>query len=484
MSDLDLFAHSAMHRRTNQPLAERMRPRTLAEMVGQEQLLGPGKILGNLGPQRHVPSLLLWGPPGCGKTTLAKLIGEAVRAEVVVLSAVESGVKDVREVVARAAKKRDERGLRTVLFIDEIHRFSRAQQDALLPHVEHGTITLIGATTENPSFGVVAALLSRCRVLRLTGLTEDSLRRLAEQALVDRERGLGQRPTAVNDELPQLIDQLVAAADGDARRLLTLLEVSVELARSQAGDGEVALTAQHVAEAIQGKTLLYDRVGDEHYAVISAFIKSMRGTDPDASVYWMTRMLEAGEDPRFLLRRMVIFASEDIGNADPQALSVAVAALSGFELVGLPEGALLLTQTVLYLAMAPKSNRALTTYAAARKAVLDHGSLPVPDKLRNASSPLGKAMGHGDGYRYPHDFEGAYVPQDYLPDALVGRRFFTPSQSGFEQELAERLARARGQTSPSGPSGSQASEGVPSREDAQGAGASPTPAPPRGPKGA
>lgn len=459
---MDLFAHSAQQRRTHQPLAERMRPRTLAEMVGQEQLLASGKILGNLGPGRTVPSIILWGPPGCGKTTLARLIGHAVRADLIVLSAVEAGVKDVREVVARAAQKRDERGIKTMLFIDEIHRFSRAQQDALLPHVEHGTITLIGATTENPSFGVVAALLSRCRVLRLTALPESSLRQLAEQALVDRDRGLGARPTVANDELPELLDRLVAASDGDARRLLTLLEVAVELARAEAGPvpagpqagdeaapaPEVVLRAEHVAEAIQGKTLLYDKAGDEHYAVISAFIKSLRGSDPDAGVYWMTRMLEAGEDPRFLLRRMVIFASEDVGNADPQALGVATSALAAYELIGMPEGALVLTQAAVYLALAPKSNRALTTYAAARKAVMEHGALPVPAKLRNASTALTRAMGHGEGYKYPHDFEGAYVAEDYLPEALAGRIFYEPSQSGFERELAARL-QARGDLSSS-----------------------------------
>ncbi len=443
---MDLFAHTAQHRRTNQPLAERMRPRTLAEVVGQDQLLSPGKILGSLAPGRHVPSLILWGPPGCGKTTLARLIGQEVRAEVVVLSAVDSGVKEVREVVAAAARKRDERGTRTLLFIDEIHRFSRAQQDSLLPHVERGTVTLIGATTENPSFGVVAALLSRCRVLRLTALSEPALRQLAEVALTDRERGLGARPPTATPELPELLDRLVAAADGDGRRLLTLLEVAVELARAEAGDAAVVLTDTHVTEAIQGKTLLYDKAGDEHYAVISAFIKSLRGTDPDAAVYWMTRMLEAGEDPRFLLRRMVIFASEDVGNADPQALVVAVSALSAFELVGLPEGALVLTQTAVYLALAPKSNRALTTYAAARKAVLEHGALPVPDKLRIASTALGRQLGHGEGYKYPHDFEGAYVPEDYLPAALVGRRFYQASSSGFERELGERLRRLRGES--------------------------------------
>ena len=441
---MDLFAHSAQHRRTNQPLAERMRPRSLSEVVGQDQLLGPGKILGSLGPGRHVPSLILWGPPGCGKTTLARLIGQAVRSEVVVLSAVDSGIKEVREVVATAAHKRDERGTRTLLFIDEIHRFSRAQQDSLLPHVERGTITLVGATTENPSFGVVAALLSRCRVLRLAALSEASLRALATLALEDRERGLGARPPVATAELPTQLDRLVAAAEGDGRRLLTLLEVAVELARAAAGEtGDVILTDEQIAEAIQGKTLLYDKAGDEHYAVISAFIKSLRGTDPDAAVYWMTRMLEAGEDPRFLLRRMVIFASEDVGNADPQALVVAVSALSAFELVGLPEGALVLTQTAVYLAMAPKSNRALTTYAAARKAVLEHGALPVPAKLRPASTALGRQMGHGEGYKYPHDFAGAYVPETYLPDALQGRHFYEPSTSGFERELGERLRPLR-----------------------------------------
>ncbi|MEZ4359035.1 MAG: replication-associated recombination protein A [Kofleriaceae bacterium] len=446
MSDHDLFSHAAQHRRTNQPLAERMRPRSLAELVGQEQLLAPGKILGGIGPGRHLPSLLLWGPPGCGKTTLARLLGEAVRAEVVVLSAVDSGVKEVREVVARAAQKRDERGLRTLLFIDEIHRFSRAQQDALLPHVERGTITLIGATTENPSFGVVAALLSRCRVLRLEALSAPALKRLAEQALRDRERGLGQRPTEERAELDEQLERLVTACGGDARRLLTMLEVAVELARQAAGDGPVRLLEEHVAQAVQGKTLLYDRSGDEHYGVVSALIKSLRGSDPDAAVYWMTRMLEAGEDPRFVVRRLVIFAAEDVGNADPQALGVATAALHAFELVGLPEGALVLTQAAVYLALAPKSNRALTTYAAARKAVLEHGALPVPAKLRNAATELGRAMGHGQGYRYPHDFEGAYVEEDYLPDALVGETFYQPSSSGFEQELGRRLAarQARG----------------------------------------
>jgi putative ATPase len=434
---MDLFAQSARRRHVGQPLAERMRPRTLDEVVGQTQLIGPGRILSNLGPGRAIPSLILWGPPGSGKTTLARLLGETLRAELASLSAVESGVKDVREAIAKAAARRDQFGSRTLLFIDEIHRFSKTQQDALLPHVEAGTVTLIGATTENPSFGVVAALLSRCRVVRLEPLGERELGELVARALADRERGVPD--VTIEDDV---VAQLVTSASGDARRLYTILGVAAELAR-QSNAGELAeIRAEHVAEAAQGKTLLYDKAGDEHYGVVSAFIKSMRGSDPDAAVYWMTRMLEAGEDPRFVLRRMVIFASEDVGNADPQALVVATAALQAFELVGLPEGVLPLTQAVTYLALAPKSNRALTAYAAARKLVRERGALPVPARLRPGSTQLERSMGHGQGYKYPHDFAGHYVPEDYLPDALADRqeRIYDPSDSGFERELGDRLA--------------------------------------------
>ncbi len=433
---MDLFAQSAKKRHVGQPLAERMRPRTLDELVGQAHLVGPGRILSNLGPGRAIPSLILWGPPGSGKTTLARLLGETLRADLIALSAVDAGVKDVREAVAKATDRRDQFGARTLLFIDEIHRFSRTQQDALLPHVEAGTVTLIGATTENPSFGVVAALLSRARVVRLEALSEDELGGLAHRAVADSERGLA--PLDVTLE-PEVCAQLVATSAGDARRMYSVLEVAADLARRAAGDTRHApITAEHIAEAAQGRTLLYDKAGDEHYGVISVFIKSMRGSDPDAAVYWMTRMIEAGEDPRFVLRRMVIFASEDVGNADPQALVVAVSALQAVELVGLPEGVLPMTQAVTYLALAPKSNSALTAYAAARKLVREKGALPVPARYRPGSTALDRSMGHGQGYKYPHDFAGNYVPEDYLPDEIVGETIYTPNDSGFEKELAKR----------------------------------------------
>jgi len=428
---MDLFQHSADKRRVGQPLAERMRPQSLGELVGQEHLLAPGKLLGNLAAGRPLPSLILWGPPGSGKTTLARLLGEALRADLVALSAVNAGVKEVREVVAEAAKRRDQFGHRTLLFIDEVHRFSRTQQDALLPHVEAGTVTLIGATTENPSFGVVAALLSRCRVVRLEPLAEEHLLQLARRAVADRERGLGATGVAVPEAV---LAQVIERAAGDARRMYGVLETAAALA----GDGGT-VTLAHVDEASQQKTLLYDRSGDEHYGVVSAFIKSMRGSDPDAAVYWMTRMLEAGEDPLFLVRRMVIFASEDVGNADPRALMVATAAMQAVHFVGLPEAVLPMTQTAVYLATAPKSNTAVTAYAAAREAVLRHGALPVPPHIRNAPTKLMKDLGFGAGYRYPHNFEGHYVPEEYLPERLRGQRFYDPSDSGEEKRIAERL---------------------------------------------
>jgi len=424
---MDLFEHAGQKEQARRaPLAERMRPRTLDEFVGQEHITGEGRFLRRAIESDQVPSLILWGPPGTGKTTLAGLVARSTGAAFDSVSAVLAGVKDIRETVARAQDRWNLNRQRTFLFIDEIHRFNKSQQDALLPHVEKGTVTLIGATTENPSFEVNAALLSRCRVVTLRGLEEEELVPLLRRAVAD-ARGLGGKVVVEEDAL----SFLASTAGGDARKALTGLEVA-------AAHGGEKVDRQVAEEALQQKTLLYDKGGEEHYNVISAFIKSMRGSDVDGALYWMVRMLEAGEDPIFVLRRMVIFASEDIGNADPRALSVAVDALRAFQLVGLPEGTLPLTQAVTYLALAPKSNAVIAAYTAVREAVTKEGALPVPLHLRNAPTKLMKSLGYGGGYKYPHNFEGNYVPEDYLPEALRARRFYTPTRNGLEAELAER----------------------------------------------
>ncbi len=425
---MDLFEHAAgKEAAVAAPLAERMRPRTLEEFVGQAHLTGPGHFLRRAIETDQLPSLILWGPPGTGKTTLARVIANATGAAFVSLSAVLAGVKDLREEVARAQERWKLNRQRTLLFVDEIHRFNKGQQDALLPSVERGTVTLIGATTENPSFEVNSALLSRTRVVTLRALEDDELVSVMRRALED-PRGLAGKVTADDDALAFMAQ----AAGGDARKALTALEVA-----SQVGAGKVDLRSAE--EAVQHKTLLYDKAGEEHYNVISAFIKSMRGSDPDAALYWMTRMLESGEDPIFVLRRMVIFASEDVGNADPRALGVAVDALQAFQLMGLPEGTLPMTQAATYLAMAPKSNAVIASYGAARAAVTEGGPLPVPMSLRNAPTRLMKSMGYGTGYKYPHNFEGNFVPAEYLPDELLGQRFYRPTKNGFEDELSKRL---------------------------------------------
>ena len=428
---MDLFAH-ASERETaaHGPLAERMRPTSLAELVGQEHLTGPGRLLRRAVDGGALPSLILWGPPGTGKTTLARLLAGATKAAFVQMSAVSAGVKDIREAVAQAEERARLHGQRTVLFLDEIHRFNKAQQDALLPHVERGTLTLLGATTENPSFEVNSALLSRTRVVTLRPLEEDELLDLLHRAL-SAPQGLGGKVEADEDALRFI----ARTAGGDARRALTALEGAAS------GGGRVTVAVAE--DALQRKVLLYDRAGDEHYSVISAFIKSMRGSDPDAALYWMTRMLEAGEEPRFVLRRMVIFASEDVGNADPQALVVAVAALQAYELMGLPEGTLPMTQAVTYLSLAPKSNAVIRAYGKAKETVQETGTLPVPPHLRPAPTPLMKRMGFGSAYQYPHDFEGTWVRQQYLPDALLGRRFYEPGESGAEKALKQRLDELR-----------------------------------------
>jgi putative ATPase len=432
----DLFEKKGMESfKEEAPLADRIRPRTLEEFVGQEHILGQGKVLRQAIETDHLPSMILWGPPGSGKTTLAMIIARTTGAQFIAFSAVLAGVKEIKEVIKEAGDEWKYRKRRTILFVDEIHRFNKAQQDAFLPDVEKGTIILIGATTENPSFEVISPLLSRTKVFTLHPLTEEEIEVILNRGLTDRERGLGKYPTMIE---PEVIKGICRLASGDARVGLNTLEMLV-LTTSPNSKGFRHVKKEDLKEVLQRKTFLYDKSGEEHYNLISAFHKSLRGSDPDAALYWLGRMLEAGEDPLYIARRMIRFASEDVGNADPQALQVAVSAMEAFHFIGLPEGDLALAQAAVYLATAPKSNAIYTAYQRVQKDVRELENMPVPLHIRNAPTSLMKDLGYGNGYQYPHDYPDHFVEEEYLPENLKGKIYYHPSDQGFEREIKKRL---------------------------------------------
>ena len=419
------------------PLAARMRPLTFDEFVGQEHLVGQGRVFRKCIEADRLPSMVFWGPPGSGKTTLAHLIAGVTSAQFTALSAVSAGVADLRRVVGEARKRLMLSGQRTILFVDEIHRFNKAQQDAVLPFVEDGTVTFIGATTENPSFEVIAPLLSRSRVFRLNSLSDDEVRVIVQRAITDTQRGLGQLHVSVDEDA---LHHLVAACDGDARIALNALEMAASAALPD-GEGLRSVDLAAVEEALQHRALLYDKSGEQHYDLISALHKSLRGSDPDASLYWLGRMLESGEDALYIARRLVRFASEDVGVADPQALVIAVAAQQAVHFIGLPEGNLALAQAVVYLAAAPKSNSLYAAYSRIQQDIREGRNEPVPLHLCNPVTDLMRRTGYGKDYKYAHDYPGHFTRQQNLPPSLQGKRYYHPGDQGYEREIAERLRK-------------------------------------------
>jgi len=435
---MDLFDQQERETKgTVRPLADRMRPETLQEFVGQAHLLGKDSLLRRAIEDDNLFSLIFWGPPGVGKTTLARIIANQTKSHFETFSAVLSGVKEIRAVIDEAKAQLRYHQKRTILFVDEIHRFNKAQQDAFLHHVESGLITLIGATTENPSFEVIAPLLSRVRVMVLKPYSDEDLSSILERTLNDQSKGLGALSLEIEEDA---LKHIIWAADGDARTALNNLDAATSLVHKK--DGTVTkITKAVVEKALEKKALQYDKGGEEHYNLISAFHKSLRGSDPDAAMYWLGRMLEAGEDPLYIARRMVRFASEDVGNADPQALSVALSAMQAFQFIGLPEGELALAQAAVYLATAPKSNALYTGFGKVKQAIHQTGTLPVPLHIRNAPTGLMKDLDYGKEYKYAHNYADAYVPQEYLPEKLRGQTYYTPTDRGYEKVIKERLEK-------------------------------------------
>ncbi len=436
---MDLFEYNAQQSSARaQPLAERVRPNNLKTFVGQKHLLGKGKLIRTAIETDHIFSMILWGPPGCGKTTLARIIAKETQSHFVHFSAVLSGVKEIRSVIKIAKDQRALYRQETILFVDEIHRFNKAQQDAFLHHVEDGLITLIGATTENPSFEVIGPLLSRCRVITMQALSEEDITLIIESTLKDKDRGLGEQSWQLSQDAIRYLAQI---SDGDARMALNNLELLTRLKRTD--QQETSLSLAEIKTALQEKALVYDKSGESHYNLISALHKSLRGSDPDAAIYWLGRMLISGENPLYLARRMVRFAMEDIGNADPEALNIALNGMEAYRFLGSPEGDLALAQVAVYLATAPKSNAIYTAYKKVQETIKKTGSLETPLHIRNAPNRLMKEIGYGKGYQYAHNYQDAIDSQEYLPDKIRGRKFYYPVDRGYEKTIKKRLDQWR-----------------------------------------